>query len=298
MPRPATGVAPLPADLGRLGPIFRTLRIRQWSKNLLLFAGAIFARRIFHPRQMLLAALAFAAFCLVSSALYVFNDLIDLESDRRHPRKRGRPIASGAVSIPVAVVLSTLLGLGGLGLALALGRSFMGLIALYAALTVAYTLFLKRLVLIDVMVLAVGFVLRAMAGATAVQVEISPWLLVCTMTLALFLALIKRRQEIGANGIGSRQVLAAYSLQFLDQAIAIITAATLMSYFLYTFTSVHSNRMMLTIPFVIYGVFRYLLLAQNQGAGEEPEEVLLGDWPFLINILFWIAASIAVIYLG
>ena len=283
----------------RSSPLLSAMRPKQWSKNLLLFAGVIFARQVLLLPQLGRVSLAFLCFCLLSSALYIFNDLIDLEGDRKHPRKRSRAIASGAVSIHAAVAVASLSAVAGLILAFFLGRTFFLTAAAYTVLTASYTLYLKRLVIIDVMAIAAGFVLRAIAGAIVIDVVISSWLLVCTMLLALFLGLTKRRQELQTNGgCESRQVLDSYPVAFLDQAITIITAATVMSYSLYTFTSTHSNRLMWTIPFVIYGIFRYLLLTHLKGTGEEPEEVLLGDAPFLINVALWLLISGLIIYRG
>lgn len=280
----------------RLSVIIRTLRVKQWTKNLLLFAGVVFARQLLIISQMERVVTAFMVFCLLSSALYIFNDIMDLESDRNHPRKKFRPIASGAVSIPAAICLLSLLGALSLITAYILGVLFFEATLVYAAQTILYSLYLKRLVIIDVMAIATGFVLRAVAGALVIDVPISPWLLVCTLLLALFLALIKRRQEVLSNGTGgSRHVLSSYPIAFLDQAISIITAATLTGYFLYTFTA-HTERLMLTIPFVIYGIFRYLLLTYRQGAGEEPEHVLVSDIPFLINLFLWLVCSGVIMY--
>lgn len=295
MPASVAETAAMPAHGGWLRLLLRLLRVKQWTKNLLLFAGAVFARQIFIPRQFVLAASAFLVFCLLSSSLYILNDLVDLDKDRKHPRKRLRPLASGAIAPATAIVLAAALGAIALALAWFLAPLFFAVAASYAVLTAAYSFFLKRLVIIDVMVLAMGFVLRAVAGAVAVNVAISPWLLVCTMSLALFLALGKRRQELRNNGDGGRDVLVQYTPAFLDQAITIATAAVLMSYSLYTFDSAHSTRLMLTIPCVVYGIFRYLLLIERHG--EEPEEVLISDVPFIINILLWIAGSLAVIHL-
>lgn len=281
-----------------VGITVKLLRVKQWTKNLLLFAGLLFTNQVLILPKLERVGLAFLAFCLLSSALYIFNDLKDLAKDRNHPRKKFRPIASGAVSVRAAIVVLFFLAIISLITAYFLGYPFFIASLIYAILIVAYTLYLKKLVIIDVMVIAFGFVLRAVAGALVISVPISPWLLVCTLLLALFLALTKRRQEISHTGNGSsRDVLEAYPLVFLDQAIAIITAATLTGYFLYTFTA-HTERMMLTIPFVIYGIFRYLLLTYRQGAGEEPEQVLVSDFPFLINLFLWLVCSGVIIYLG
>jgi 4-hydroxybenzoate polyprenyltransferase len=278
--------------------LIKTLRVKQWTKNLLLFAGAVFARQILIYPKLIRVSIAFFVFCLLSSALYIINDLNDLPSDRNHPRKRFRPIASGAIPIPVAITISVMLGVISFSIAYFLGLPFFITAIGYAFLTVAYTFYLKRLVIIDVMTIAAGFVLRAVAGAAVINVAISPWLLVCTLLLALFLALTKRQQELQNNGTESgRMVLNLYSAIFLNQVITIVTAATLTGYFLYTFTA-HTEKLMITILFVIYGIFRYLFLTHREGSGEEPEQVLWSDLPFMINLLSWIICSGIIIYKG
>jgi 4-hydroxybenzoate polyprenyltransferase len=276
----------------------RLLRVRQWIKNLFLFAGIIFARQFDQPLQLLKVLVGFAAFCMISSALYILNDWVDIEKDRNHPKKKARPLASGAIKISVAAGLMVALFGAGLGVAFVLGKYF-GLVALlYVALTIGYSFYLKHLPIIDVMTIAAGFLLRTVAGAVAIDVRISPWLIVCVGLLSLFLAFTKRRQELlTTDGTATRKVLGEYSLGFLDQVLTIVTAATLTSYFLYTFT-VRTQWMMLTIPFVLFGIFRYLLLSQTQGEGEEPEQVIYSDLPFLINLVIWTVLSGAIIYLN
>jgi 4-hydroxybenzoate polyprenyltransferase len=276
----------------------KLFRVKQWTKNGLLFMGIIFTRQL-HVVPLLLKVLAgFGVFCLLSSTLYIFNDIMDIEKDRNHPRKQFRPLASGALPVPAAAAVAALLGTMALIAAYLLGWEFFLAAIAYAGMTLAYSLYLKRIALIDVMTIAAGFVLRAVAGALVISVPISPWLLVCTLLLALFLALTKRRQELQQNGnSGTRRVLETYTVAFLDQAITIVTAATLTGYFLYTFTA-HTQWLMLTIPFVLYGIFRYLLLAHGQGMGEEPEEVLLRDGPFIANIILWLIACSIIMYLG
>jgi 4-hydroxybenzoate polyprenyltransferase len=276
----------------------KLLRIRQWIKNLFLFAGIIFARQFDQPAQLLKVMIGFAAFCMISSALYILNDWVDIEKDRNHPKKKYRPLACGAIKIPVAAgIMVALFGVG-LGVAFVLGGYF-GLVALlYVGLTIGYSFYLKHLPIIDVMTIAAGFLLRTVAGAVAIDVRISPWLIVCVGLLSLFLAFTKRRQELlTTEGTATRKVLGQYSLGFLDQVLTIVTAATLTSYFLYTFT-VRTQWMMLTIPFVLFGIFRYLLLSQTQGEGEEPEQVIYSDVPFLINLVIWTVLSGGIIYLN
>jgi 4-hydroxybenzoate polyprenyltransferase len=274
----------------------RLLRVHQWIKNLFLFAGIIFARQFDQPAQLVKVMVGFVAFCMISSALYILNDWVDIEKDRKHPKKKYRPLASGAITIPLALgLMLALLGLG-VGVAFDLGWYFVLLALTYAGLTIGYTFYLKHIPIIDVMTIAAGFLLRTVAGTVAINVRISPWLIVCVGLLSLFLAFTKRRQELlTTDGTATRQVLGQYSLGFLDQALNIVTAATLTSYFLYTFTA-RTQWMMITIPFVLFGIFRYLLLSQTQGEGEEPEQIIYSDIPFLVNLVIWTVVSGLIIY--
>ena len=285
----------LPRRRGPVLALLTSLRPKQWIKNLLLFAGLLFTLDQHHTtRQVQNAALGFVLFSLLSSVVYLVNDLADRDSDRRHPKKRRRPIASGELSPGLAAAAAVVLGLGGLTGSFALGLRF-GLIALlYFVLTCAYSFRLKHVVLLDVLVLAAGFVFRAVAGALAVGVAISPWLILCTLMLALFLGLSKRRAELlsvsRAGSLGTRPILEEYSPEMLDQMIVIVTSASLMSYALYTITSPAAQAhhyLMATIPFVIYGIFRYLYLMHRHSLGESPDAVLLEDRPLLINVLLW-----------
>jgi 4-hydroxybenzoate polyprenyltransferase len=281
----------------RLFQFVRLLRMKQWVKNFFLFAGIIFSQQLGQPKQLIKVMIGFAAFCMISSALYILNDWVDVENDRNHPKKKYRPLASRAIKIPVAIGLMAVLMAGGLGISFFLGIPFGILAFVYAGLTVTYSFYLKRIPIIDVMTIAAGFLFRTIAGAVVIHVRISPWLLVCAGLLSLFLAFTKRRQELlGTEGAATREVLGQYSVGFLDQVIMIVTAATLTSYFLYTF-SAHSQWMMITIPFVLFGIFRYLLLSQTYGKGEEPEQIIWSDKPFMINLLIWAASSAVFIYL-
>lgn len=272
------------------------MRPKQWTKNLLLFAGLLFTLDSRHQvgadfRRVLLG---FALFSLLSSVVYLINDVVDRDSDRQHPLKCRRPIAAGEITPTLAVALAVVLGVASLFLSFLLGTSF-GLVALtYFVLTLLYSFYFKHVVILDVLVLAAGFVLRAIAGAIVIGVSISPWLILCTLMLALFLALSKRRAEIIAtvqNGRpGARRILEEYNAAMLDQMIVIVTSACLMSYALYTIESVAASRhhyLMATIPFVIYGIFRYLYLMHRHSLGESPDSVLLEDRPMLINVLLW-----------
>jgi 4-hydroxybenzoate polyprenyltransferase len=273
------------------------LRPRQWSKNLLLFAGLIFAAKIGDATRWGEAFAAFAAYCAASSAAYLANDVRDAADDREHPTKRLRPVASGELPARAALSLAVVLAAAALATAALLGPWSAAFMGGFLVLQAAYTGGLKRIVLIDVLAIAGVFVLRAAAGAQAVDVRISPWLLICTGLLALFLALGKRRAElvlVGADATPGRAVLQGYSLALVDQLVTVVAASTVIAYSLYTFTARDSNAMMVTVPFVVYGVFRYLLLLHRHGLGEEPENVLLSDVPLLLTIAGW-AATCAVI---
>ena len=273
------------------------MRPRQWTKNLLLFAGLLFAAQLGDATRWAEAVAAFVAYCAASSAAYLANDVRDAADDRSHPVKRLRPVASGELPARVALVLSAALALGAVAITAALGPLSLAFMAGFLVLQAAYTGGLKHLVLIDVLAIAGLFVIRAGAGAEAVGVRISPWLLICTGLLALFLALGKRRAElvlVGAEETPGRAVLEGYSLVLVDQLVTIVAASTVIAYSLYTFTARDSSAMMVTIPFVVYGVFRYLLLLHRRGLGEEPENVLLRDVPLLATIAAW-AVTCAVI---
>lgn len=288
-----------------VGALIRLCRVRQWTKNALVFAGLVFAQRFTDLRALGSVLLVFAGFCLLSSGLYVVNDVLDVEEDRRSERKRERPLASGAV--PVAAALALALGLAVPGLILTfIPGVWSGLAAVaYAVVVMAYSAFFKHIVVMDVLLLAGGFVLRAVAGALAIPVFISPWLLICTLLLALFLALGKRRQELvlAGEGHGQRPVLLHYSADLLDQMITIVASATLVAYCVYTanpetISKFHTTLLPLTIPFVMYGLFRYLYLVHQHGRGHNPSEVLLTDVPLLVDVVLWGACCIGIILLG
>ncbi len=277
---------------------FTALRPRQWLKNLLLFAGILFAAHLGDPHRWLEAVAAFLAYCAASSAAYLVNDVRDAEADRQHPVKRRRPIARGELSSSHALVLAGGLGTGALVLAWLLGPGSVAWLLGFAALQAAYTLRLKRLVLVDVLAISGLFVIRAAAGAVAVDVKISPWLLVCTALLALFLALGKRRAElvlVGAERTPGRAVLQGYSLALVDRLLAAVAVATLAAYVAYTLTARDSYALLATVPFVLFGVIRYLRLLHRDDAGEEPENVLLGDRPLLATVAAWAAACAAIL---
>jgi 4-hydroxybenzoate polyprenyltransferase len=281
-----------------------SLRPHQWAKNLVVLAALIFAVRLFHLPSVISAGEAFVLFCLLSGAVYLINDLVDLERDRLHPVKSQRPLASGRLSESVARGAAAVLVVGGLGGSFALGTSF-GLTAfLYFGLMVSYSLFLKNVVIVDVLTVSFGFVLRAVAGAVAIGVDFSNWLLICTMLLALFLSLTKRRHEITLLADGAvehRRILGEYSPYLLDQMIAVVTASTVLSYALYTQSTetvfkFGTDRLVWTLPFVLYGVFRYLYLVHQRDEGGNPSLVLYNDRPLLAAVGLWTAAVIAIIY--
>jgi 4-hydroxybenzoate polyprenyltransferase len=277
---------------------FLSLRPRQWTKNLLLFAGIIFAAKLGDAARWGEALAAFGAYCAASSASYLVNDVRDAPHDRAHPVKRTRPIARGELSPRFAEALAAALVLGAFLLVAPLGIASILFLCTFFALQASYTLALKHLVLLDVMTIGGLFVVRAAAGAAAVEVRISPWLLLCTALLALFLALAKRRSElvlVGAESTPGRPVLEGYSLALVDQLVTVVAASTVISYCLYTFTARDSKAMMVTIPFVVFGVFRYLLLMHRRDLGEEPEEVLLRDPPILLCIAGWAAAAAVIL---
>jgi 4-hydroxybenzoate polyprenyltransferase len=276
------------------------LRPRQWLKNLLVFAGLVFAAKLGDAERWLEAVAAFGAYCAVSSAAYLVNDLRDREDDRMHPVKRARPIARGELSSRRAVVLAAGLAAAALALAGVLGLVSVAFLLAFAGLQAAYSFSLKHVVLLDVLVIGSLFVIRAAAGAAAVDVRISPWLLLCTALLALFLALAKRRGElvlVGAQHTPGRPVLEGYSLELVDQLVAIVAASTVVAYSLYTVTARDSKALLATVPFVIFGLFRYLLLVHRDDIGEEPEQVLLTDVPIMLAVAGWIATAAVILAL-
>ena len=281
-----------------------SLRPEQWTKNLVVFAGLLFGRRLLDPHAVGLAVAAFAVFCALSGVVYLVNDVADREADRRHPLKSRRPIASGALSPGLALSVGAVLGAVALAAAFALGPRFGGVALAYVALLGAYSARLKHVVIIDVLTIAVGFVLRAVAGAVVVAVPISQWLLACTVLLALFLALSKRRHEIvllADSATEHRRILGEYSPYLLDQMIGVVTASTLIAYIFYTLSPETAQRfdtpyMGLTTPFPLYGIFRYLYLVHQKEGGGSPATMLLADTPLLICVALWAAAVVVIVY--
>jgi 4-hydroxybenzoate polyprenyltransferase len=271
--------------------LLAALRPRQWPKNLLVFAGLIFAAEYDEPAKWAAAVAAFVAYCAGSSAAYLLNDVLDVQEDRRHPLKRSRPVASGSLPVRRALVISGALALAALAVMAWFGWPSLLYMGGFLVLQAAYSLLLKRLVLIDVMAIAALFVIRAAAGAEAVDVRISPWLIVCTALLALFLALAKRRGELASTDGAGRAVLDGYSFALVDQLVSIVAACTIVAYSLYTFEAREGSAMMATIPFVVFGLFRYLMLMHREDLGEEPENVLLTDVPILATVAAWALTS-------
>ena len=274
------------------------MRPRQWTKNLLLFAGIIFAAKLGDPARWLAAVTAFVAYCAASSAAYLVNDVRDAESDRLHPVKRSRPIARGELSPQVALALAGALALAAVVLAGMLGPMSLACLAAFVALQAAYSLGLKAFELVDVLAIAGLFVLRASAGAIAVDVRISEWLLLCTFLLALFVALGKRRAELGLDGVRARPALDGYSVALVDQLLGIVAAATIAAYTGYALAAHDTRWLVATVPLVVYGLFRYLLLLHRRGLGEEPETLLVEDMPLLVTVAVWAAACAVILAFG
>ena len=274
------------------------LRPRQWLKNLLLFAGILFAAELSDATRWAEAVAAFVAYCAASSAAYLVNDVRDVEVDRSHPVKKRRPIARGELRPRTAVVLAAMLVVVAAAIGAALGPWSLALLLLFVSLQAAYTLALKHVVLVDVAVIALLFVIRAAAGAVAVDVRISPWLLACTALLALFLGLGKRRAElvlVGAERTPGRPVLEGYSLSLVDQLLAAVAGATVVAYTTYTLSGGVPRALVATVPFVVFGIVRYLRLLHRHAWGEEPENVLLGDLPILLTVAGWAVACGAIL---
>ncbi len=286
-------------------PLLQAMRPQQWVKNFFVLAPVVFAHRLGDPVLVGRALLAFAAFCAGSSAIYLLNDVRDREADRHHPLKRQRAIASGAVSVATAVVTALVLAAAALAAGAALGRLALALLLAFLLLNTLYTLHLKHVVILDVMVLAIGYLLRVEAGAAAVGVAVSTWLLLCTLFVAVFLGFSKRRHELlllADRAADQRRVLSHYSPAFLDQMISVVTASTVICYALYAMADEsvekHGRGLVYTVPFVLFGVFRYLYLTYQRPGHANPTEEVLTDPPFLVNVALWAAVVLAVLYAG
>ena len=300
--------------MGHIGGITRALvvsmRPRQWYKNLIIYLAFFFsideAWSLDTDAQAALGlfgviTLAFLIFSVLTGAVYIVNDVLDAESDRRHPRKRHRPIASGQLSVPIALGAAVVLTVAGLSAALLLEPAFGAISVLYVMATLAYSLALKHMVLVDVFVISGGMVLRAVAGAAIMEVPISPWLYLCTALAALLLALIKRRSQLataGEDAASQRPSLSRSTVESLDRLVVITATASLLAYSLYTFTAPNlpdNDAMMLTIPFVAFGLFRYLILSGSADTGENPEDLLMGDVPLIATVALWLVSAAVIL---
>jgi 4-hydroxybenzoate polyprenyltransferase len=279
--------------------ILKSLRPQQWIKNLFIFAPLVFSQNILNLPFLVTTIEAFAAFCLVSSAHYIFNDLRDIEEDRRHPVKSLRPLASGRLKKGPAVVALLVIGAAGIALSATIDTPFLLIVLGYLILQTAYSMWLKHVVILDVFVVAAGFLIRVVAGGLAIRVEISSWLLICTILLALFLAMGKRRHELvllDKDATIHRPILREYNTYLLDQMISVVTASTLVAYCLYTISEetvakFGTRNLVFTVPFVLYGIFRYLYLIHQKAEGGTPEALIIRDKPLLIDIFLWVAAA-------
>ncbi len=287
-----------------LKSIIRAMRPRQWAKNMFIFAALVFDEQLTERDPLLRTIAGFVLLCLISSAVYLLNDIADVEADRKHPTKRNRPIAAGQLSVPLAFVLALALAAFALAAGFALEPGFGWIITLYFVLNLLYSLRLKHMPIIDVMLIAAGFVLRVAAGVALIEVaRFSPWLYVCTTLLALIIGFGKRRAEIillAEEANTHRKVLDGYTIGYLDQLIVIVSASTIMAYSLYTFSALNlpaNHLMMLTIPFVIYGVFRYLYLIHVEDAGGAPDELILSDRPLLATLVLWGMLAVVILYI-
>lgn len=282
----------------------RALRPHQWTKNLLVFAALLFSKHLFEPQPFLRAFLAFVAFCGLAGAVYLWNDVADIEQDRLHPKKRKRPVAAGELSIRAATLGAMALVAGALALSFWVDDGLGLCAAAYLGLNLAYSFGLKHVVILDVLALALGFVLRALAGGFAIQAPVTEWLLVLTLLLALFLALAKRRHEItslGEGAAGHRAILAEYSPYLIDQMTSVVTASVVTAYAFYTLSpetvaKFGTAKLSWTLPLVLYGIFRYLYLVHQKERGDSPTDMLLTDRPLLATVALWVALVIAVVY--
>ncbi len=287
-----------------LKSIFKLLRPQQWIKNGVVLAGLIFSGQGTNPVYQNISLLTLVAFCLLSSAVYTLNDIIDINRDRQHPLKKSRPLAAGDISITTAGLIGLVLTVGGLSLAYYIGLGLFYVTLAYLVLNILYTFWLKNIVIIDVMSIAAGFVLRALAGAVAINVEFSNWLLITTFVLALFLGLGKRRHELlflEKDASSHRKILHKYSPYLLDQLIGVVTASTVVTYFFYTLSEevkdkLNTEYLYITIPFVIYGIFRYLYLVHKEDKGGSPTTLLLADKPLLADVVLWLTTIIIILY--
>lgn len=284
--------------------IFKELRYYQWIKNIIIFAALVFSGQFFQLNKIICSLLAFIVFCLYSSVVYVINDLVDVEKDKIHPVKKNRPIASGKISVKLAFIMIFIILFVSILIQLRLNFSFMIVANSYLLLMIGYSFYLKNIFIADVIVIAGGFLLRAIAGAEVIDVEISLWLIICTFFLALLIGFGKRRSELinlGDNASNFKKTLKNYSVDLIDKFILIITSSVLISYVLYAFDTRTieklSGNMKFTIPFVVYGILRYLYLINNNNQTEAPEIIVLKDKATLINFVFWFISILIILYI-
>ena len=288
-----------------IGDVFRSLRPSQWTKNLFVFAALVFAQKILDGPLVLRTLGAFGIFCLLSGSIYLVNDVLDYEEDRVHPKKSRRPIAAGLIRRGTAAGMAVFFAAVSLAGAFVLSPGFFIVGAVYFVLQIAYSIKLKHVVILDVFIVASGFVLRVMAGGIVIHVPLSSWLLICTTLLALFIAMSKRRHELvllEENASIHRPILKEYSAYLLDQMISVVTASTVIAYCLYTVSEdtvkkFGTSDLIYTTPFVLYGIFRYLYLVHKKGEGGSPEELILKDKPLAITVLLWIATAVGILYI-
>jgi 4-hydroxybenzoate polyprenyltransferase len=288
-----------------LKALIKTMRLRQWTKNGFVFFALIFDKQLFRPEPFLRTLEGFFLFCLISSAVYLFNDIADVEADRNHPVKKNRPIASGKLPIPIALIAALLLTIIAIPIGFLLSPTFALILSVYLVTNLLYSRWLKHVSILDVLIVSSGFVLRVGAGVALITVErFSPWLYMITVLFSLYIGLGKRRAEMNLLAEGAsahRKVFEGYTLPLLDQYITIVSGMTIVAYSLYTFSAPNlpeNHTMMLTIPFVVYGIFRYLQLIQVGHAAGSPDEVALKDRPLQITVLLWGLAVIAIFYLS
>lgn len=286
-----------------LKALLKTMRLRQWTKNVFVLAALVFDLKLREPDAIIRSMAGFFLFCFLSSVVYIINDIADVEADRNHPTKRNRPIASGKLPVPFAMGAAFILLAFTLIASYLLSWGFFLIAASYFLINLAYSNWLKHVVIIDVLVIASGFVLRVAAGVSLISVErFSPWLYVCMTLLALYMGFGKRRAELALLTVEAnshRRVLEGYTIAFLDQLINIVSAATIIAYSLYTFSAPNvpeNHAMMLTIPFVVYAIFRYLYLVQVKQLGGAPEDMILTDRPLQATFILWGVAVVAIFY--
>ncbi len=280
------------------------MRPKQWTKNLIIFAGLIFSQNFFHLPYLESSILAFIAFCLNASSVYIINDIKDIENDKLHPVKKNRPLPAGLITKGQAWIFALFLSVVSLFTAYIISLNFGILLSVYWVMMIVYSFKLKHVVIVDILIISAGFIIRAISGAVVLDVVISKWLLACTIFLSLFLIIAKRRSEItelGSDAAEHRTILEEYGERFLDQMIAVATSCTIISYVLYTvdpgtIDKFHTSWLIGTVPFVIYGIFRYLYLVYQHNLGGRPEMIFLTDRPLLLSVFLWIIVSMCIVY--